>query len=254
MSETDGFDQKPPALASIELRVLGVLMEKQLTTPDQYPLTVNSVVTACNQKSNREPVTNYTQGDITRTLQELLDKRFVVKEYGSRADKYSQNFIKHLELGKKHQALLCVMMLRGPQTLSELSTRTQRMVAFTDKEDLEHSLHRLCKREVPYVVRLAQQSGQREERFTHLFSGTPSQSIPDAGEGYVSAAPTQDKEAFSSTSTAPRESAEHKAGQADIEDLRAQLTELSEECSLLKQQIQHLYQLTGYKLEDVVDE
>jgi len=126
---------EPPQLTAIELRVLGVLMEKQLTTPDQYPLTVNSIISACNQKSSRDPVTSYEQGEVVRTLRGLEDKRFVKKEYGSRADKYTQQFILHLELTKKHQAILCLLMLRGPQTLSELSTRTQRVELFIDKDE-----------------------------------------------------------------------------------------------------------------------
>lgn len=169
----DSPNNTVPQLVSIELRVLGALMEKQLTTPDQYPLTLNSLITACNQKSSREPVSSYTQGEIARVLQQLQHSKFVSKEYGSRAEKYSQGFIKQLELGKKHQALLCVMMLRGPQTVSELLTRTQRMVEFAGKDDLEHTLDRLCQREVPFAIKLDPQPGQRGERFMHLFNGVP---------------------------------------------------------------------------------
>jgi len=167
-----------PQLSAIELRVLGVLMEKQLTTPDQYPLTLNSVITACNQKSSREPVSNYSQGEVHRALQELDDKNFIRKERSSRSEKFSQQFMSHLELGRNQQALLCVMMLRGPQTVSELNTRTQRMYQFTDKGELEHCIDRLCNRDVPYAIRLAQQPGQRGERIAHLFSGQPIFSSP----------------------------------------------------------------------------
>ncbi len=167
-----GEQATAPQLTAIELRVLGAFMEKQLTTPDAYPLTLNSIATACNQKSSRDPVSNYQQGDLKRALQGLIDKKFVEQEYGSRAEKYSQRFIKYLELGKKQQALLCVMMLRGPQTISELDTRTQRMCEFTNREDLEHCVDRLCNREIPFAIRLGQQPGQRGERIGHLFSGT----------------------------------------------------------------------------------
>jgi len=162
-----------PLLTAIELRVLGALMEKQLTTPDQYPLTVNSILTACNQKSSRDPVSNYDLGDLSRALQILTDKRYVRKEFGSRAEKYSQQLTTQLELSKKQQAVLCVMMLRGPQTLSELNTRTQRMQQFSDKDELTHCVERLCERELPYVLRLGHLPGQRGDRFGHLFSGTP---------------------------------------------------------------------------------
>ena len=233
----------------MELRVLGALMEKQLTTPDQYPLTLNGIITACNQKSNREPVSNYSQGEIARTLQELQDKQFVNKEYGSRSDKFSQHFIKQLELGKKHQALLCVMMVRGPQTISELNTRTQRMVEFNGKEDLEHTLDRLCDREVPYVVRLSQQPGQRGDRFTHLFSGTPSHATlsgADTSRNSDSVANTDDDE-FASSTLASAASMEQGTENAKIEALQEQLTFLSEESALLKRQIARLYQLTGHE-------
>lgn len=170
---TNTSENAPPQLSAIELRVLGVLMEKQLTTPDQYPLTLNSVTTACNQKSSREPISSYNQGEVHRALQALDNKKFVRKERSSRSEKFSQQFTHHLELGRNHQALLCVMMLRGPQTVSELNTRTQRMHEFSDKDELEHCIDRLCNRQVPYAIRLEHQPGQRGERITHLFSGTP---------------------------------------------------------------------------------
>ena len=256
MTESDNIAQPPPQLAGIELRVLGALMEKQLTTPDQYPLTVNGIITACNQKSNREPVSNYTQGEIVRTLQELQHKRFVVNEYGSRADKYSQHLIKHLQLGKKHQALLCVMMLRGPQTLSELNTRTQRMVEFTDKEDLEHTLNRLCNRAVPYVVRLSQQPGQRGERFTHLFSGVPSHSAFAGNDTSFSAKldETPDNDERVDLSTTAKTSVGQNTKNEEIADLQLQISALTEQSMLLRQQIARLYQLTGHELDAVVDE
>ena len=249
MTETDNIAQRPPQLVSMELRVLGALMEKQLTTPDQYPLTLNGLITACNQKSNREPVSNYSQGEIARTLQELQDKQFVNKEFGSRSDKFSQHFIKQLELGKKHQALLCVMMVRGPQTLSELNTRTQRMVDFNGKEDLEHTLDRLCNREVPYVVRLSQQPGQRGERFTHLFSGMPSHAtLSDADTSDTSdSVANADDDGFASSPLASAASMKQGTENAKIEALQEQLTLLIEESALLKRQIARLYRLTGHE-------
>lgn len=246
---SDQNPQQPPLLLSIELRILGALMEKQLTTPDQYPLTLNTLITACNQKSSRDPVSNHTQGEIARALQQLQHKKFVNKEYGSRAEKFSQYFIKHLELGKKHQALLCVMMLRGAQTLSELNTRTQRMVEFSDKEDLEHTLDRLCNREIPYVSRLSQQPGQRGERFTHLFSGTPEHSVPsdipesdndDVNQNTVRE-PSTDTHSSADTPT------EQDSTNAEIAALRLELDVLAEELQTTRQQLTRLYQLTGYE-------
>jgi len=172
-NSADNDQTGAPQLTDIELRVLGVLMEKQLTTPDQYPLTLNSVITACNQKSSREPISNYNQGEVHRALQTLDDKHFIRRERSARSEKFSQQFMNHLELGRKQQALLCVMMLRGPQTISELNTRTQRMCDFSDKDELEHCIDRLCNRDTPYATRLGQQAGQRGERIQHLFNGTP---------------------------------------------------------------------------------
>lgn len=226
----------PPQLSAIELRVLGALMEKQLTTPDQYPLTVNSILSACNQKSSRDPITNYQQGEIVRTLQGLEDKRFVRKEYGSRADKYSQLFMQQLELGKKHQAVLCLMMLRGPQTLSELVTRTQRMNLFSDRDDLAHCVERLCDREVPYAIRLGNQPGQRGERFGHLFSGTPDVDLSQAGTS-VRSSPSPDGR-HDQDALAMLES--------EVDELSKAVQELQNENTLLRLQLESLYLLTGH--------
>lgn len=222
-----------PQLSDIELRVLGALMEKQLTTPDQYPLTVNSIIAACNQKSSREPITNYQQGEVVRTLQVLEEKRFVRKEYGSRADKYSQLFMQQLELGKKQQALLCLMMLRGPQTLSELNTRTQRMEVFSDRDELTHCVERLCDRELPYAIRIGHQPGQRGERFGHLFSG-----IPDIGQ-----AP---RPAFESAPASQEYQDTLTLLESEVADLNRSVQELRGENQALRQQLEHLYQLTGH--------
>lgn len=229
---------QPPQLTAIELRVLGVLMEKQLTTPDQYPLTVNSIITGCNQKSSREPITNYQQGELVRTLQGLEDKRFVRREFGSRADKYSQLFIQHLDLGKKHQALLCLMMLRGPQTLSELNTRTQRMELFSDKDELTHCLERLCERELPYAIRLGHQPGQRGERFGHLFNG-----VPELGQFTSSASPGNKSSRMSEDDQDMLSLLE-----SEVNELGRCVQELKSENLVLRQQLESLYLLTGHAL------
>ena len=231
-------DSQPPQLTAIELRVLGALMEKQLTTPDQYPLTVNSILTACNQKSSREPITNYQQGEVVRTLQGLEDKRFIRKEYGSRADKYSQLFMQRLELGKKHQGLLCLMMLRGPQTLGEFNTRTQRMELFSDKDELAHCIERLCEREIPYAIRLGHQSGQRGERFAHLFSGTP-----DVDYMQPSAAASNKPSRMSESDQDTLSLLE-----SEISDLNKSVQELKSENMMLRRQLESLYELTGHLL------
>ncbi len=250
-SDVSTKQQEPavvPQLVSIERRVLGALMEKQLTTPDQYPLTLNSLITACNQKSSRDPVSNYAQGEVARTLQQLQHAKFVSKEYGSRAEKYAQNFINALGLGKKHQSVLCVMMLRGPQTVSELLTRTQRMVEFAGKEDLEHTLDRLCQREVPFVVKLQPQPGQRGERFMHLFSGVPD-NVASNSDSVASVQPSTSTQQTTETSHALSNDASSasKGSQANtdvselllhIELLQEQVDELKARCSALEDNTQ----------------
>ena len=228
-----------PQLTAIELRVLGALMEKELTTPDQYPLTVNSIVTACNQKSSREPVSNYQQGEVVRTLKSLEEKSFVRREYGSRAEKYSQQFMRHIELGKKQQAVLSVMMLRGAQTVSELGTRTQRMDQFNDKEELVHSLERLCDREVPYVLRLGYQPGQRGERFGHLFCGVPVVSDHPAPMAVANSTPKNavDQEMLSLL-------------ELEVAELSEQVKSLNNENEALKAQLDKLYELTGHSYSE----
>lgn len=239
----DAVVAKAPQLLEIELRVLGALMEKQLTTPDGYPLTLNSIITACNQKSSREPISNYQQGEIARALQELEDRNYIRKERGSRSDKFSQNFINQLELGKKQQALLCVMMLRGPQTLSELNTRTQRMCEFIDKEDLELCVDRLSERETPYAIRLGQQPGQRGERIGHLFAGVPTV--------YPSAVATTSS-TVASTAPAGRTAEKDETIELlemEIASLTEQVSALKTETSTLKNQLETLYKLTGQSIE-----
>lgn len=251
MSETS-----PPNLNAIELRVLGVLMEKQLTTPEQYPLTLNSVITACNQKSSRDPITQYNQGEVSRALNELDTKHFIRRERGSRAEKFEQHLMNELNLGRKQQALLCVMMLRGPQTISELSTRTQRMCDFIDREELELCIERLCSREVPYTIRLSHQAGQRGERITHLFSGEPLEKTPEPKESaatQTASVPTNEADMAKRT----RADATHSASQdsENVSELRAQVDELhtmvkslQQESSTLKEQLERLYALSGQNI------
>jgi len=248
MTDSENIPDKAPQLISVELRALGVIMEKQLTTPDQYPLTLNSVITACNQKSSRDPVSNYTQGEVARALQELQNRGFVNKEYGSRADKFSQLFIKHLELGRKHQAVLCVMMLRGAQTVSELSARTQRMVDFTDKDELDHTLDRLCNRQTPYCIRLPPQPGQRGERFTHLFSGTPESAV-SASTAEANREQSQNNATTVTSSVTATVTQRQQSDNLEIEALKSELAQTNKELLGVKRQLARLYELTGYDPE-----
>jgi len=169
----DRADSESGHFSHIEIRILGALMEKQLATPDAYPLTVNSLISACNQKSNREPVTNYQQGEVVRTLRELESRSLARYEMGARSEKYEQRFTHQYELSKKQQALLAIMFLRGPQTVAELSTRTQRLYDYSDRNDMQVSLERLTMGDSPLVVLIPRTAGQREDRYGHLLCGMP---------------------------------------------------------------------------------
>lgn len=165
--------EQEPMLSSIEARILGASMEKQLATPDAYPLTLNSLVLACNQKTSREPVTNFESGEIQRCLSHMQDKKLIDIDYRSRAQRYDQRLTRVLGLDKAAQAVVNVMMLRGPQTLAELLTRTQRMFEFASLEALEEKMEQLCAKTHPIVVRIPRQAGQREDRYMHLLCGQP---------------------------------------------------------------------------------
>ncbi len=166
-------DTAESQFSKIEIRILGALMEKQLATPDAYPLTVNSLISACNQKSNREPVSSYQQGEVVRTLRELESRSLVRYEMGARSERYEQRFSHQYSLSKKQQALIAIMLLRGPQTAGELFTRTQRLYEYSDRNDMQVSLERLTMGESPLVVLIPRAVGQREDRYGHLLCGMP---------------------------------------------------------------------------------
>ncbi len=170
MTETPNNDELLQ-LNEMEARVLGALMEKQLTTPDAYPLTLNSLVLACNQKTSREPITNLTNAQAQQTVNDLRERKLIDVEYGSRADRYDQKLSKQLFLDKQQQALINIMLLRGPQTIGDLYSRTQRMADFDSPEDIEERLQIMSEKTSPVVVRIPRQSGQREDRYMHLLSG-----------------------------------------------------------------------------------
>ena len=147
-------------LTALEARVIGCLLEKQVTTPEQYPLSVNGVVTACNQKTNREPVMNLSESEVQEQLDNLVKRHYLrtVSGFGNRVTKYEQ--------------LITTLLLRGAQTPGELRSRAARMYEFSDMAEVELTLEQLANREDgPFVVRLAREPGKRESRYMHLFSG-----------------------------------------------------------------------------------
>jgi|KBSMisStandDraft_5_1062788.scaffolds.fasta_scaffold87885_2 uncharacterized protein YceH (UPF0502 family) len=165
-------------LTAIEARVIGCLIEKQVTTPDQYPLSLNALVNACNQKSNRDPVLELDERTVQQTLDGLARKHLVVERsgFGSRVPKYQHRFCNTeygtLKLDPPELAIVCELLLRGPQTPGELRSRAARMAPFSDVSDVEAALTRLSERaDGPFVVRLAREPGRRDSRYAHLFSG-----------------------------------------------------------------------------------
>jgi hypothetical protein len=164
-----------------EARVIGCLIEKEITTPDQYPLSLNALTNACNQKTNREPVLELTETVVQQTVDSLMKKHMVSDRsagYGGRVTKYRHRFCNTefgpLKFSSQELGILCVLLLRGPQTPGELRSRTNRLCEFADTEQVEATLQGLTEREDgPYVARLARAAGERESRYAHLFSGMP---------------------------------------------------------------------------------
>ena len=165
-------------LSPLEARVIGCLLEKQVTTPEQYPLSINGVATACNQKTNREPVMTLSEADVQDQLDTLVKRHYLrtVSGFGNRVTKYEQRFCNSefgdLKLSTAEVALVTTLLLRGAQTPGELRGRAQRMHEFADMAEVENTLERLANREDgPFVVRLPREPGKRESRYMHLFSG-----------------------------------------------------------------------------------
>jgi uncharacterized protein len=167
-----------PELNPVEARILGSLIEKDLTTPEYYPLSLNALLNACNQKSSRDPVVNFDESTVEQGCDSLRAKGLVLVHTGSRATKYSHRLSERLNLGRRELPLLCVLMLRGPQTLGELRTRCERMREFNDLDEVERALLHLADLESGAMTkRMPPQPGMKEQRWAHLLCGEPP---PDA--------------------------------------------------------------------------
>ena len=171
-------------LSPEETRILGCLIEKERTTPDQYPLSLNSVTTACNQSTNRDPVTYYGDNVVALGLDDLRGKKLVTQLWGagSRVQKFRHNLLDAYELNPREVALLCVLLLRGPQMLGELRIRTERLHAFASVGEVEECLRGLSEGAEPLVRELPARPGQKENRFVQLLSGEPRLDEPPAAE------------------------------------------------------------------------
>lgn len=205
----------PEILNEIEARVTGALIEKELTTPEYYPLTINALVAACNQKTNREPVVSYTEQTVQKALDDLREKNLAYVFYGStsRVPKYKHILDKVLELERSEISIICVLLLRGAQTLGELRGRTDRLYDFADLAEVNQTLDNLMRRDEPLVFKLDRQPGQKEVRYAHLLSGE----INVEAYAREAAAPTR------------------QAGNERIETLERELENLRGEFNLFKQ-------------------
>ncbi len=164
-------------LNDTEARVLGCLMEKEMATPDYYPLTLNALTNACNQKSNRFPVVSYDEETVTSALKSLREKKLVRQSSVSRALKYEQIFSESLKLINREQAILCILLLRGPQTIGEIRGRTERLFPFQDLDQVKATITSLEDMELVSV--LPRQPGRKEPRYTQLMTGQPEENLPD---------------------------------------------------------------------------
>lgn len=162
-------------LSMEEARVVGALMEKSLTTPEQYPLSLNALTAACNQKSNREPVMNLSESQVQQTVDRLLSRRLISESSGSRVRKYQHRFCNtefgSLKLNPQQLGIVIVLLLRGPQTPGELRSRTNRLCEFNDVHQVEQQLESMISGDDPLLVKLPREPGRRESRYAHLFSG-----------------------------------------------------------------------------------
>ncbi len=227
-------------LSLYETRVIGALIEKKLTTPDQYPLSLNALTNACNQKSNREPVLELEEQQVRQVVDGLIAINLVGEvTYGSRVPKYQHRFcnteFNPLHLSSPELAIICCLFLRGPQTPGELRTRTGRLYDFKDLQQVESALQDLIDREDgPLVMKLPREPGKRESRLAHLFSGEPELPVEELPvEGY----PEQPGPDSTSSSTSP---ATATSLNARVDALEGQVARMQAEIELLKRQWEEL--------------
>ena len=213
-----------PTFTDIEARIIGCLMEKSLVTPDQYPLTPNALTNACNQKSSRDPVMSLDQGKVQHVARELKDKHLlhIEENFKSGVEKYKQRFCNSTFSTYKFDhaqfAIICLLLLRGPQTLGELKTHSHRLFEFDDLDDVQFALKQLIEHEPALVTALPRQAGQKEGRYAHLLSGEPDIPAPP----------------ISTTSTGPTTGLA-----ARVEELEAELADIRDRLTAIEDAARH---------------
>jgi uncharacterized protein YceH (UPF0502 family) len=226
-------------LNEIETRVLGSLIEKDITTPDYYPLSLNALVNACNQKNNRDPVMTLDENSVRNALTTLQEKRMAGPASGadSRVTKYEHRLQEVFNFDRREIAMVCVLLLRGAQTPGELRGRTERMYHFDALEDVVSTLDRLAQREAPLVCILARQPGTKEYRYMHLFSGEPL-------EPTVSRAAVEREAAANSTApdssihAAPPPAQRLARLEEEVATLRQELTDVQQQLAAFRKQFE----------------
>ncbi len=213
-------------LDDVEVRVLGSLVEKESTTPEYYPLSLNALVNACNQKSNRDPLMNLDEDSVRRALRTLGEKALAgaADTTDSRVTKYGHHLGEVFNFDRRETAILCVLLLRGPQTPGELRGRTERMHKFEDLTEVQSTLHKLMDREPPLVKMLARQPGTKEARYVHLLSGdVESGEQPEQGDSRASSSSSASGATPRNTGRVEQLEGEVAALRREVADLRQQL-------------------------------
>ncbi|HVF41579.1 MAG TPA: YceH family protein [Pyrinomonadaceae bacterium] len=220
-------------LNEAEVRVVGSLVEKQVTTPDYYPLTLNALVNACNQLSNRDPVVKYDERAVEYAIDSLRTRNLVYIFYGaeSRVPKYKHMMREVYALSPQELAVMCVLMLRGPQTVGEIRGRTGRLYEFAELREVEETLDGLARRDEPLVLKLPRQTGRKDARYTHLLSGTPE--FEEPGEETSAHAPAR--------APSPARAAEGERVarlESEVEALRGEVAELRRQLEEFRKQFE----------------
>lgn len=241
-------------LDPVEIRVLGALLEKEQTTPQSYPLTTNQVIAACNQKTGRDPVTSYTETEVTEALDRLRSDVLVWRSETARAERWEHSLDRRWELDKRSKAVMTLLLLRGPQTPGELRTRSERMHAFESVEEVEDTLQRLAEGDDAVVAELPRQPGQRESRWMHLHraGADPREAAreatgdraepPEAPSAPSPPAPSSRPATASgpATHSAPATARGAAVDPERIDRLEAQVAELGETVDALRRDLQQL--------------
>ncbi len=218
IAETSSETVPALRLDATEARLLGCLIEKEATTPDVYPLTVNAAHSAANQKTAREPVMNLDPGEVNRGLRALEQKGLARQVFSSRAERYEHRATAFFNVPRQQIVLLSLLLLRGPQTVHELLARSERLFRFADGEDVKHQLERLIQRQL--VVQIGRGAGQREDRYMHLLCGPVDASVP--------VYPRAGDEGGESTGTRAALESRVQALEAEVAELRDQIARLRE--------------------------